>query len=85
MFIVCIAWTRPFNVLLVRFEREQKTEEEAHWKLLAFHGSMIDRRDWYPKPIMEELPWLVRNEPGAVLNQSLTQMQAWSQPEQSFS
>ena len=32
----------------------------------AFRSPVIDRQGGFTEPIREELPWLVRNEPGAI-------------------
>ena len=32
----------------------------------CIHASVIDRQDGFPEPIREEMPWLVRKEPGVV-------------------
>jgi len=48
----------------------------------AFHAPVIDRQDGFPpEPIREEMPWLVRNELGAVYNlNSLRERQSRSTP-----
>ena len=35
---------------------------------VAFHPPMLNRKDGFPEPIMEKIPWLVRNELGEALN-----------------